>query len=177
MTQVEARTTNKKAGKQLHGRNACSGESKSRSGETDTGSTPALNAQAASTQVEVSELSLVTHHQGLMRLNRWVQEHGAFRMTLKQAARIACLEPHYFSATFREHVGKTFKEWRSRYRVIWAVQAIRLSQHSINEIVQRAGYRNRRALEKGVKRQTGMTPGRIRDQFRSYGSGRDVPDA
>jgi len=96
---------------------------------------------------------------GLFRLQEWVANHDALNLTLEEAARIACLERHYFSNKFTERVGQSFREWRSRYRIAWAVQAIATGEHSIAEVIYRAGYKDRRTFERTVKRLTGVTPG------------------
>lgn len=108
------------------------------------------------------ELRFSGRHEGLERLKHWVATNGALTLTLAKSARIACLEPHYFSATFRRHVGESFKQWRCRYRIAWIVREIARDRHSLQEICLRAGYRDRRAFERAVKRLTGSTPGRLR---------------
>jgi AraC-like DNA-binding protein len=101
-----------------------------------------------------------------------VAKHGALSLTLNEAASIACLERHYFSNKFTELVGESFKEWRCRYRIAWAVQAIAGGRSSITDVMQRAGYSSRRAFERAVKRLTGATPGCIRRE--SEGADRRV---
>lgn len=140
-------------------------------------SSVAPQVQVEGTHFSSFEPSLLLHHEGLMRLNLWVAKHGALDLTLKQAAQIACLEPHYFSGKFHEYIGVSFKEWRSQHRISWAVQAICFGQSPLSEIVQCAGYRNRRAFEKSVKRYTGTTPGRLRERFRAAGPGQSTLDA
>jgi two-component system, response regulator YesN len=97
-------------------------------------------------------------NKGLQRLSRWIALHSALRLTLKEAAAIACLEPHYFSRAFHRHVGETFLEWRLRYRVAYAIDAIENGRVPINRIPELVGYHNRRSIERVVKRVTGVTP-------------------
>lgn len=108
------------------------------------------------------ELVFLGHHKGLLRLKQWVALHGALSLTLAQAAELACLTPHHFSAAFHKHAGETFKRWRHRARICWAVHAIETGQHSINEVIHLAGYQDRRAFERAIKQLTGATPGCIR---------------
>lgn len=107
------------------------------------------------------ELVFTGRHQGLLRLKRWVAQHGALTLTLPQAAELACLTPHHFSAAFHKHTGETFKSWRHRLRICWAVSAIEGGRHSINEVMHLAGYQDRRAFERAIKHLTGTTPGYI----------------
>lgn len=108
------------------------------------------------------ELVFSGHHKGLLRLKRWVAQHGALSLTLLQAAELACLTPHHFSAAFHKHTGETFKRWRHRVRICWAVSTIEAGQHSISEVMLLAGYQDRRAFERAIKQFTGATPGCIR---------------
>lgn len=100
-------------------------------------------------------------HMGLRRLRLWVAAHGALQLTLKDAAEIACLEPHYLSRAFRRRVGQTFLEWTREYRLNWAIRAIKSGQYSIGEVSRMVGYRDRRSLERAVRAYTGDTPGML----------------
>jgi AraC-like DNA-binding protein len=108
------------------------------------------------------ELKMSGRHERLLRLREWIAKNTALTLTLTDAARITCLEPHYFSQVFREHVGQSFREWRVRYRIAWILLALDSGHQSLNDIVQASGYRDRRAFERAVKRLTGMTPGDLR---------------
>ncbi len=85
-------------------------------------------------------------HKGLKRLRQWVAENGALHLTLKEAAAVACLEPHYLSRAFRRHVGQTFLQWTRGYRIIYAVRAIESGAYPIDRVVKLVGYRDRRSL-------------------------------
>lgn len=101
---------------------------------------------------------LLGMHKGLKRLREWVAENGALYLTLKDAAEVACLEPHYLSRAFRRHVGQTFLQWTRDYRIIHAVRAIESGLYPIDRVVKLVGYRDRRSLERAIKRATGITP-------------------
>lgn len=105
-------------------------------------------------------------HNGLRRLQLWVAVNGALHLSLRQAAQIACLEPHYLSRVFRRRVGRTFLEWTRGYRIIWAVRAIESGQHSIDEVAKLIGYQDRRSLERAVKAVTGKTPAALQSRPR-----------
>lgn len=110
------------------------------------------------------EQQFLRAHQGLIRLRGWIAVNGALDLGFREAATIACLEPHYFSFVFHRCVGITFIEWRRRYRVAYALQAIESGLASIDEIARIAGYSNRRSLERAMKRVVGRTP-RSRDHL------------
>ena len=100
---------------------------------------------------------LSREHAALHRLQRWVAVNGAFKLTLQQAAEIAALEPHYFSAAFHRHVGQSFLEWRRKYRAKVAVHLINNGDFSISYIVTLVGYRDRLSLERAIAALTGRT--------------------
>lgn len=108
------------------------------------------------------ELRFSGRHEGLERLRQWVAKNGALALTRDEAAVIACLEPHHFSKIFCQHVGKSFKEWRRDYRIVWALLALAGGTLSLAEIIHHAGYRDRRAFERSFKHLTGVTPGYYR---------------
>ena len=52
-------------------------------------------------------------HEGLSRLRLWIAVNGAVGRSLREAADIASLEPHYLSRVFRRRVGRTFLDGRA----------------------------------------------------------------
>ncbi|MBW4051694.1 MAG: helix-turn-helix transcriptional regulator [Proteobacteria bacterium] len=100
-------------------------------------------------------------HYRLRILQQWIGAHGTRHLTLKEAARIAGLEPHHFSATFHLRVGLRFVQWTREHRTAFAVRALESGRYSIEQVAEFAGYRDRRTLERAVKRATGKTPAEI----------------
>jgi len=128
----------------------------------------------SSTAPNPYELKLSGRHEGLLRLHQWVAENGGLRLTLEEAAKIACLEPHHFSKIFHKFVGESFKGWRRQLRISWAVLLIQRGTYSVDEVIRLSGYRDRRAFERAVKALTGVTPGRIRsDRAEPFCASRD----
>lgn len=115
-------------------------------------------------------------HNGLRRLQLWVAINGALHLTLRQAAQIACLEPHYLSRAFRRRVGQTFLEWTREYRISRAVLAIESRRYSIDEVTRLVGYRDRRSLERVVKSVTGKTPAALQKRSATVSAGSDLKD-
>lgn len=107
-------------------------------------------------------LHFAGRHDGLQRLKEWVAINGALTLTRAQAAKIACLQPHHFSKIFCQHAGESFQIWRRRYRIAWAVVALKDGTKSLAEVIHGSGYRDRRAFERSVRWLTGTTPGYIR---------------
>ena len=105
----------------------------------------------------------------MARLRTWMADHGreALALTLRQAADIAGLEPHYLSALFRDCVGESFRDWRRRVRATQALQFIERESRSIDEAAAAVGYGGRRSLERAVKTVTGRSPGAFKRNGRS----------
>jgi two-component system response regulator YesN len=95
-----------------------------------------------------------------------VEHHGTAGLSLWRAAEIACLEPKYFSAYFREKVGLTFSAWRRRVRVAHAQTLIRAADADMEEVASAAGFGSVRTFERAFQRCVGQTPGAFRDLVR-----------
>lgn len=106
-------------------------------------------------------IELVRPHPRLRRLQQWIAERSALHLTLKDAAGIAGLEPHYFSHTFHQLVGISFGEWMRKHRAAIAIEALESGQYSIDRVAEFVGYQGRRSLERSVRRSTGKTPAEI----------------
>lgn len=102
----------------------------------------------------MASLKLSSGHAGLTRLQYWVakNEMAALRLSLEEAARIACVEPCHLSRAFHRLVGMSFKQWRFQYRIAWAVVAVQSGGRTLLEVIQDSGYNNRRAFERAFRR-------------------------
>jgi two-component system response regulator YesN len=98
------------------------------------------------------------HHRNLRKLKEGVARNSTRRLTLAAAARVACLEPKYFSAFFRKRVGISFVAWRTRLRVNKAMELIAKEDFSLTQVANAAGFNNLRTFERAFKKSTGMTP-------------------
>ena len=94
----------------------------------------------------------------LGKVQRFVDQHYADRITLKDAADIACLEEKYFSHLFHQKTGLRFVDFVSYVRVKEAKQLIERHDTSISEIAANVGYQNRRSFERAFKKWTDVTP-------------------
>lgn len=110
---------------------------------------------------DLPTFDLLKPHHRLRRLQQWIAAHGALRLTLREAAAIVGLEPHYFSSTFHLSVGLTFGQWTRQHRAALAVRALESGQYSIEQVAELVGYQGRRSLERSVRRITGKTPAEI----------------
>jgi AraC-like DNA-binding protein len=94
----------------------------------------------------------------LRKLKEGVGNHSPVELSLQAAARVACLEPKYFSSFFRKKVGISFITWRNCLRVNKAIEIISKSDYSMAHVADAAGFNDLRTFERAFKRYTGMTP-------------------
>jgi AraC family transcriptional regulator len=98
------------------------------------------------------------YYPALKRVEEYVHTHMDAGISLRQAACVARLGPKYFSHFFRKKVGLTFTEWVAAQRVARAATMFQEQDHSVSNVAETVGLRNRRTCERWFKRFTGMTP-------------------
>ena len=94
----------------------------------------------------------------LRKVQRFVEEHYADRITLKNAADIACLEEKYFSTYFHSKTGVRFVEWITWVRIAHAMELLRREDKPISVVSEATGYCDLRTFERAFKKRTGMSP-------------------
>jgi transcriptional regulator GlxA family with amidase domain len=108
--------------------------------------------------------ALLNGHPALLRLRTWIVINDPIRLTMREAADLACVELHYFSAIFRKHTGRSFIEWRRSIRIARAAQLMAGGTLTIQQVVHAVGYKDRRSLERALKQLRNMTPGALRSR-------------
>ena len=68
----------------------------------------------------------------------------------------------YFCRFFKRYTGQTFKEYLTRYRLVYAEQMLRNSDSSIVEIAQRNGFPDEQSFIRAFKNQYQESPGKYR---------------
>ena len=76
------------------------------------------------------------------------------------------MSPSNFSRSFKDMVGKGFKEYVDELRLLKARELLGRDELSIEEIAQRVGYENITSFYRFFKKQTGVAPGVYRDAAR-----------
>ena len=98
----------------------------------------------------------------LGHVGRYVAEHLGEQITLRDAARVACLEHNYFSAFFHKKVGITFSEWLRVVRVMRSTQLLRAHDLTVSRAAYEVGFGSVRAFERSFRRIIGMTPAQFK---------------
>ena len=93
---------------------------------------------------------------------KYIRENYNKKITLKEIARHSFYNATYFSTIFKECFGKTPLEYISEIRIEKAVELIKKSDMTIEEICHHVGYINKKHFYKVFKNYTGMTPNDFR---------------
>jgi len=103
----------------------------------------------------------------LERAMRFFDQRFAERLTMKEAARVACLSPDHFVEVFRSAVGCTPHQYLVRCRLRHARQLIASEGHrrSLAEIAWAAGFADQAHLTRHFQRAFGQSPGKWRQQI------------
>ena len=99
-----------------------------------------------------------SYYPQLSRVRQYVQDHIGERITLRDAAGIACLEPKYFSSFFRSKAKITFSEWLRLVRVMRSAELFRFRDISVSQAAREVGFRSLRTFERAFRRVIGMSP-------------------
>jgi AraC-like DNA-binding protein len=93
------------------------------------------------------------------------------RMSRSAAARLAHLEPAYFSKRFHRVMGMAFAEWSESVRVQTAKNMLRMIDKPILRIAEAVGYTTACTFERAFRRQVGVCPREYRQMIlKSEGS-------
>jgi AraC-like DNA-binding protein len=110
----------------------------------------------------------------ITRVVRWMNESFQERLTLDQAAGVACMSPQHFCRFFKSSTGHTFTEYLSRIRVAYAKQMLLNGRFRVTDIAYEVGFGSQSYFYRVFREVTGVSPteyvareGRMRemDQF------------
>ncbi|HVS66356.1 MAG TPA: helix-turn-helix domain-containing protein [Thermoanaerobaculia bacterium] len=106
------------------------------------------------------------------RLRRLVPlEEDVAILTLSVAAKAAALEASSFSRYFHQVVGVPFRRWRAVLRVSRAIELLRETSWSVEDIAQEVGYGDARSLRRAMRHFSGCGPADIRGRAEPHGTG------
>jgi transcriptional regulator GlxA family with amidase domain len=108
--------------------------------------------------------ALLNGHPALLRLRSGINGNDLLRLSMRQAAQLACVELHYFSVLFRKHTGRSFGAWRRSIRIARAAHLMAGGTLTVQQVAHAVGYKDRRSLERALKQLRNMTPGALRSR-------------
>ena len=98
----------------------------------------------------------------LSRLDAYIVEHLARRITVIELAQVACLSPSHFHAQFKDSVGLTPHQYLLKTRLDHAARLLRESPLPLVRIAEECGFSSQSALTTAMRRYMGLTPKRLR---------------
>ena len=93
----------------------------------------------------------------LVRLTRYLVENPADQRPLAELALLAGASPRTLERLFRNETGLPFRQWRSRLRLLHAIEALNTGQSSTS-IAWSLGWRSPSAFVAAFREQFGTTP-------------------
>lgn len=96
------------------------------------------------------------------RLDAYIVEHLAWRITVIELAQVACLSPSHFHAQFKDSVGLTPHQYLLKTRLDHAARLLRESPLPLVRIAEECGFSSQSALTTAMRRYLGLTPKRLR---------------
>jgi len=98
----------------------------------------------------------------LERLDGYIVEHLARRISVAELAQVACLSPSHFHAQFKDSVGLTPHQYLLKTRLDSASRLLRESGLPLIRIAEECGFSSQSALTTAMRRYLGLTPKRVR---------------
>ena len=104
----------------------------------------------------------VTGPLDLERLDAFILENLARRISVAELAQVACLSPSHFHAQFKDSVGLTPHQYLLKSRLDLAARLLRESGMPLIRIAEECGFSSQSALTNSMRRYLGLTPKRLR---------------
>lgn len=98
----------------------------------------------------------------LQRLDGYIEEHLARRISVAELAQVMCLSPSHFHAQFKDSVGLTPHQYLLKTRLDRASRLLRESGLPLIRIAEECGFSSQSALTNSMRRYLGLTPKRLR---------------
>ena len=98
----------------------------------------------------------------LQRLDDYIGEHLARRISVAELAHEMCLSPSHFHAQFKDSVGLTPHQYLLQTRLDRAARMLRESNLPLVRIAEECGFSSQSALTTAMRRYMGLTPKRLR---------------
>jgi AraC-like DNA-binding protein len=98
----------------------------------------------------------------LERLDAFILDNLARRISVAELAQVACLSPSHFHAQFKDSVGLTPHQYLLKSRLDLAARLLRESGLPLIRIAEECGFSSQSALTNAMRRYLGLTPKRLR---------------
>lgn len=95
----------------------------------------------------------------------YIREFASEPLTLREIAERFRMSERHFQRLFKRHTGQPFYEFIQLQRVQLACELLRTTNHKLEAISERVGYRDTQSFSSLFKRIEGRTPGQYRKEF------------
>ena len=102
--------------------------------------------------------SPLRYYERLDRVAAYVRANLSRPISLTEAARVASLEPKYFSVYFKKRVGLCFRDWLSTLRIEQAKKLLTSRDLSITNVAFAVGFGSLRSFERNFTKRLGVAP-------------------
>jgi len=106
----------------------------------------------------------VRHFSALRKAERYIWENYTRKLSLKEIACASGLSAPYFSTIFKEEMGENLSNYLNRLRIEKAATMLVTTDMPISEIAISCGFEDQSWFSKIFKNNTGLTPGKYREQ-------------
>ncbi|WP_271411211.1 AraC family transcriptional regulator [Pseudomonas sp. Q1-7] len=96
------------------------------------------------------------------RLDDYIRDNLARRISVAELAQVACLSPSHFHAQFKDSLGLTPHQYLLKTRLDRAARLLRESDRPLVRIAEECGFSSQSALTTAMRRYLGLTPKRLR---------------
>lgn len=96
------------------------------------------------------------------RLDAYIDQHLARRISVAELAHVACLSPSHFHVQFKDSLGLTPHQYLLKIRLDRASRLLRESTLPLIRIAEECGFSSQSALTTAMRRYLGLTPKRLR---------------
>ncbi|MCL2208851.1 MAG: helix-turn-helix domain-containing protein [Treponema sp.] len=106
----------------------------------------------------------VQHFSAIRKAERFIWENYTRKLSLQEIADVSGLSAPYFSTIFKEEMGENLSNYLNRLRVEKAAAILLTTNIPISQIAKICGFEDQSWFSKIFKNNTGLTPGKYRDQ-------------
>ena len=114
--------------------------------------------------VKIFSFHGVRHYPALRKAERFIWDNFTRKLSLQEIANVSGLSAPYFSTIFKEEMGENLSDYLNRLRVEKAAAMLITTNTSIRKIAKTCGFEDQSWFSKIFKNNTGLTPGKYREQ-------------